>query len=103
MNTFDIHMNALDKTQQKHVRKAYQAGANTVGAMRKFLVIGKVGGVVMTALTVLFLIGLGVLFFPLLFVAPVALVVVPLMIVADNQKWRAMLPAENDEQPVRLV
>lgn len=103
MSTFDIHMNALSKADQKHVRKVHGMGEVNVGSMRSILVVGKVGTVLLTVMAFLALVGLGLLLVPFLFIAPLALVVTPFKVAADNRKWESLLPAERDADLVRLV
>lgn len=99
-----ININTIPKSQQKDLVKAYHKVKNpTVKDLRFLLMIGPVGMVFFTIATVAFLFGLGVLFVPLIFLAPFALLVVPLKIHSENKVWDNVLPKEKESEQVILV
>lgn len=101
--TYDIHMNSLSKSQQKQLRQVYGMGLRKVEDIRAMLMIGPAGMVITAAMFTLFFIGLGLIFWPLLFLAPVALIAAPFYAVSENQKWRELLPPLHDGETVRLL
>lgn len=105
MNTLTLNINALDKSMQKDFRKVFATfrGKGTVRQMRSVLIWGKAMTVIMTAITTLFVIGLGALFVPLLLIAPVCLFVVPWKIRKSNAMWDALLPEHRADAVVVMA
>lgn len=100
-----VNLNALDKAQQKEIRKVYYMipGKPTVAQMRDMLIAGPVGTAVYTTLSAALLTGLGFLFLPLLIAVPFAFLVVPYKIAQANRVWNSVLPADRADEQVVLA